>query len=127
MRTALCIFALALCAARPASAATYSDLINVYNSEAFQGADEGWRRSKASRIVDCGRFGKSKSRRVDILADRYLAIGAAIDAGSQSDAIEAAQALSSSIERNSRFGNCWKRISRSEGLTSKFQRLIAEF
>lgn len=127
MRTALCIFALAICAAGPASAASYSELADIYNRSAFQQADDDWRRFKVNRIGECGRIGRSHTRRVDILVDRYRAIGAAMDAGSQETAVAAAKSLSAAIERNSRFGKCWTRISRPEGLTRKFRTLIADF
>lgn len=109
-----------------AQAATYSDLEAGYNPQAFQSADDDWRRITANRIEECGRFGGDNLRRIDVLVDRYLAIGEAIDNSDEQAAVEAAKSLSKAIEANARFEKCWYEIARKEKIGRKFARTIAD-
>ncbi|NOX81860.1 MAG: hypothetical protein GXP06_02500 [Alphaproteobacteria bacterium] len=111
-------------AATSASAFEYSTLAAAVDTTAFENADDAWRRMHAKRISECRSFGKDRIRRVDVLVDRYRALADAVTAGDESAAINAAGSLSRAIKANPRFETCWKRISRKQGISSKFTRMI---
>jgi hypothetical protein len=111
-------------AATSASAFEYNALAAAVDTAAFENADDNWKRMRANRILECRSFGKDRIRRVDVLVDRCRALADAVSAGDENAAINAAGSLSRAINANPRFETCWKRISRKQGISSKFTRMI---
>jgi len=100
--------------------ADYADVQEGYVKGAFESADNDWRRITVNRNDVCGSYGKNGTRRIDVLINDYEAIGAALDSGNTSGATSAAKELGKSINRNSRFKSCWRKISRSKGISTSF-------
>ena len=92
MKTAL----LALTGAFMISGAALADAANVkesYVAGAFSSVDDDWLRITVNRHGDCGEYGSSGYRRVDVLIARYNAIGEAIESGDDAEVESAAQAF----------------------------------
>ncbi len=111
-------------AATSASAFEYGALADTVNTAAFQDADDKWRRVVGNRISQCGAYGQEGERRIDVLVDRYRTLVDAVSAGDEGAATSAADSLARAINANSRFGACWAEISRKEGVSGKFTRMI---
>ena len=107
-----------------ASALEAGEVRGAYSADAFDGADEKWRRLTANRIKGCGRFGDKSKSRLDVLVDSYLAIGAALNANDDGAAVAATERLSRAININDRFESCWNGISRRNGVSSDFRKMI---
>ncbi len=123
----LAIIAIAAAAlAGPALAADLNAARSAYVAGAFDNADADWRRLLANRFQECGSFGKDGKRRVDLLIDRYNALGKALNAGDDSAASGAAQSLATAIGANSRFGECWETLAKRSGISDDFTRAISE-
>ena len=123
----LAVIAIAAAAlAGPAFAADLDAARSAYVAGAFDDADADWRRRVANRHQECGMFGSDRQRRVDLLVDRYDALGAALTAGDNAAASAAAQSLSSAIGANSRFGECWKTLAKRGGISDAFTRAVGE-
>ena len=123
------IFLSAAVGAAAVTGAAYADMGDVrsnYNSEAFSEIDDDWRRITTNRFGTCGTIGSSDTRRIDVLIDQYLEIGAALNAGNQSGAEEAARTLAATIDRNSRFEDCWRQISRRQSVSRSFTKAITK-
>jgi tRNA G37 N-methylase TrmD len=111
-------------AATSASAFEYGALAANVNTAAFEKADDRWRRVTGNRIAQCGAYGQEGKRRIDVLVDRYRTLADAVSAGDESAALSAADSLSRAINANDRFETCWTKISRKEGVSGKFSRMI---
>jgi hypothetical protein len=125
MKTAL----LALTGAFMISGAALADAANVkesYVAGAFSSVDDDWLRITVNRHGDCGEYGSSGYRRVDVLIARYNAIGEAIESGDDAEVKSAAQAFASLLDANTRFESCWDEIARKEGIKSGFKRQVAK-
>ncbi len=123
MKSALTALA-ALAATTPAAWANVDEVEQSYVENAFSGADSEWRRKTANRYSVCGVAGDSDMRRIDLLVDRYQALGEAFAAGDDAAAANAAQLLYRSIKINSRFEECWDTVSRREGVGRDFKRQL---
>jgi len=125
MKTAL----LALTGAFMISGAALADVASVkesYVAGAFSGVDDDWLRITVNRHGDCGEYGSSGNRRIDVLIARYDAIGEAIESGDENATVEAARDFAKVVGINSRFESCWDVISRKEGIKSGFKRQVAK-
>ncbi|MEM8772312.1 MAG: hypothetical protein AAGD92_11735 [Pseudomonadota bacterium] len=107
-------------------AADVNDIRDAYAPGVFPDADATWTRNMSNRVSECGKFGKNRARRVDILVKRYNAVGEAISSGSEADIVTAAQKLSKTINSNSRFEKCWDRIARSKRVSAEFSSLMED-
>ncbi|MEX6632736.1 hypothetical protein [Hyphococcus lacteus] len=105
--------------------ADYADVQDGYVKDAFESADNDWRRITVNRNDVCGSYGKNGTRRIDVLISDYEAIGTALDGGNSSDATKAAKELGKSINRNSRFKSCWRKISRKNGISTSFTSAVS--
>lgn len=110
--------------AAAAFAADLNAVRGAYVADAFDGADANWRRQVANRHQECGVFGKDRQRRVDLLVDRYNALGDALTAGDDAAADSAAQSLANAINANSRFGECWETLSKRARISGDFTTAI---
>lgn len=125
MKTAL----LALAGAFMISGAALADVASVkesYVSGAFADADDNWLRITVNRHGECGEYGSSGNRRVDVLIARYNAIGDAIDSGDEAAVEQAAKSFAAALDSSSMFESCWDQISRKEGIKSGFKRQVAK-
>lgn len=121
----LAVIAIAAAAlAGPAFAADLNAARGAYVADAFDDADANWRRQLANRYQECGVFGKDRQRRVDLLVDRYNALGDALTAGDDAAADSAAQSLANAINANSRFGACWETLAKRGRISSDFTKAI---
>ncbi len=111
-------------AATSASAFEYSALTETVNTAAFEDADDTWLRVTGNRIDQCGAYGQEGNRRIDVLVERYRTLADAVSAGNQSAALSAADSLASAVNANSRFEACWTKISRKQGVSGKFTRML---
>jgi len=122
----LAVIAIAAAAlAGPAFAADLDAARSAYIAGAFDNADADWRRLVANRHQECGSYGKDRRRRVDLLVDRYNALGAALNGGDEAAVSEAAQSLAAAIGANARFGDCWEKLAKRGGISGDFTRAIA--
>lgn len=109
-----------------ASAASIDEIEASYSPEAFADDDENWRRITANRIDECGRYGDNRNLRLNVLIDRYNAIGSALDSGDSESAMKAAKSLSRAINANGRFEKCWDTVARREGVSRDFRNMIKD-
>ena len=120
---------LALAGAFLISGAALADTASVkesYVAGAFSGVDEDWLRITVPRHGECGEYGSSGYRRVDVLISSYKAIGDAISSGDDAAVADAAQTFASLLDANTRFEACWDAIARKEGIKSGFKRQVAK-
>lgn len=103
-----------------ASAQGMNDVVETYKADAFDNADDRWRRITANRIDECGNYGDTRNSRLNVLIDRYQAIGEAMAQGNNAGAERAAKALSEAINANSRFEKCWTKVARRAGVSRDF-------
>jgi hypothetical protein len=109
-----------------AHAVTADELRSAYSADAFAGADADWRRLTANRIDECGRYGKDRKLRVDVLVNAYDAIGSGLESGDDEAAMKAAKRLSRAINANGRFAECWDRIARRQSVSREFRSMVAD-
>lgn len=109
-----------------AAFADYSKIQETYVQGAFADADDDWLRLTVNRYGDCGEYGSQGLRRIDVLVDRYNALGDALSSGNQEAAMAAAKSFSSLIEGSTRFESCWDSVSRKQGIRSSFKRQVAK-
>ena len=120
----LAAVAASMAIAAPAIALDYSDIRDGYSADAFSGADERWRRITSNRYGECSRFGDKSSTRLDVLVDRYLAIGEALEANDETAAMAATEKLAKAIKVNGRFEECWNKVSRREKVPADFRAML---
>lgn len=96
----------------------------TYVPGAFDNADSSWRRITANSVVECGAYGGNGQRRIDVLIDRYEALGDALEGGDAGAIGEAAEGLKNAMTANGRFEKCWDKIARKNGISRDFKRSI---
>ncbi len=121
MKTAMIAFVSAMLVA-PAALASFDDVKQDYDASAFSDADSDWRRLTVNRVGDCGSYGSNNTRRIDVLIDKYQALGDAIQSGNNAAASEAAHDLADTITSTSRYESCWDAIARKKGISRTFKR-----
>ncbi len=127
MKNLIILTAAAMAASTMSAVALEADDVrSAYSADAFDGADADWRRITANRVDGCGRYGEKRTARVDVLIDRYLAIGEALDANDNAAAVTATERLSRAINLNGRFEMCWDKISRRNGVSRDFRDMIKD-
>ncbi len=109
-----------------ASALEMGELREAYSPDAFSNADANWKRITANRINACSRYGEKRKSRVEVLVDRYLAIGKALDANDAGGAVAATERLASAVNLNDRFEECWRQISRRNGVSREFRAMLSD-
>lgn len=123
-KIAMIAFAGALLVGQTAMA-SYNDVKEGYVSGAFADVDDDWMRMTTNRYGDCGEYGSKGYTRVGVLVARYNALGAALDAGDDAAAREAAAKLNTTIEASPRFEGCWDAVSRKAGISRSLKRSLA--
>ena len=107
------------------SAASYEEVASLVAVDAFQDADDDWRRRMSQQKSECGYYGSQYDvRRVDILVERFNALAEAVSGNDESAAMEAGKSLYSAIDANPRFEACWRHVSRRAGVPSRLKRVL---
>ena len=123
-KTMLAGFAALVAMSTPAFAADFAEIKAGYSTEGFAEADERWRRLTSNRYDECSRFGDKSNTRLNILVDRYLAIGTALESNNEAAAMAATERLSRAINTNDRFEKCWDQVSRRADVSREFRDMI---
>lgn len=118
--------AAAMTIATSAGAADYSEIRDGYSTDAFSDANERWRRITSNRYDVCSRYGDKSNTRLNVLVDRYLAIGEALDANDEAATMAATKKLARAVNINGRFAECWNTIARREGVSAEFRDMLNE-
>lgn len=103
--------------------ASIDDVRAAYRADAFSFATDNWRRITANRNTDCAGVSSSSQRRVDILIERYDALGDALSSGDAAAAEAAARSLNQTVS-NPLFARCWDEISRRAGVGRDLARAL---
>ncbi|HXI87173.1 MAG TPA: hypothetical protein VNH64_06915 [Parvularculaceae bacterium] len=113
--------ALAIAAASPAFAKSesFAKIAAAVKINAFDKADENWRRIIANRFSVCGVYTNNGDRRIDVLIEEYQTLADAVSQNDEPAAMAAGRRLAATVAASPRFEDCWQEISRRVGVKSR--------
>ena len=104
-------------------AADHGAMQDHYVDGAFSDADDTWRRRTANRTKACGTY-KAGKRRIDVLIDRYEAIGEAIKTDDAAATEVATKRFAKAMSANERFTECWEKIASKTNISDDFTKMV---